>query len=74
VAKRSTNRPGPGRLRPPPEKANSSLMRYRISSFFRLNWTTKKQATQWRKKVWILKLRARETTEKVKMCQNWGSD
>jgi hypothetical protein len=30
---------------------------------------TKEQATQRQKKVWILKLKAGETAEKVKMCQ-----
>jgi hypothetical protein len=52
-----------------PEKAHSSLVQYRISKFLGLNRTAREQATQWQKKVWILKLMARETAEKVKMCQ-----
>jgi hypothetical protein len=51
-----------------PEKAHSFPVRYRISEFFCLNWIIREQATQWQKKVWILKLRARESAEKVKMC------
>jgi hypothetical protein len=57
-----------------PKKAHSSLVRYRISEFFGLNRMAREQATQRLKKVWILKLRARETAEKVKMCENWGRD
>jgi hypothetical protein len=45
-------------------------VQYRISDFFGLNQSTKEQAMQWLKKVWILKLSARETVEKVMMCQN----
>jgi hypothetical protein len=59
-------------LRHLPEKAHSSLVRYRISEFIGLNQSAREQATQWHKKVWILKLRAREMAKKVKMCQNWG--
>jgi hypothetical protein len=29
---------------------------------------------EWYKKFWILKLRARETAEKVELGQNWGRD
>jgi hypothetical protein len=43
-----------GRLRPSPEKAHSSLIRYRIFEFFNLNRTRREQATQWNQKVWIL--------------------
>jgi hypothetical protein len=63
-----------GELRPSPEKAHSSLTRYRISEFFCLNQSAREQAMQWHRKVWILKLGAKEMAEKVKMCQNWGSD
>jgi hypothetical protein len=43
-------------------------MRYRISEVFGLNGTAREQATEQKKKVWILKLRAREMAKKVKMC------
>jgi hypothetical protein len=39
-----------GGLRPSPEKAHSSLVRYPISKFFLFNRTTIQQATQWKKK------------------------
>jgi hypothetical protein len=51
------------------EKAHGSLVGYRISEFFGLNRTTREQAKKRQKKLWILKLRARETAEKVKSCQ-----
>jgi predicted enzyme related to lactoylglutathione lyase len=60
---------GQGGLRPSPEKAHRSLVRYRIFEIFDLNPTRREQGTQWKEKVWILKLRLGETAEKVKMCQ-----
>jgi hypothetical protein len=63
----------PGR-RLSPEKTYSSLMRYRLSKFFSLNVSVKEQAMQSHKKVWILKVRARELAEKLTMCQNLGRD
>jgi hypothetical protein len=44
-------------------------VRYPLSEFFGLNRTRKEQATQWKKKNWILKLRRGETAEKLKMRQ-----
>jgi hypothetical protein len=57
-----------------PEKPHSSLMRYPIFGFFRLNRSARAQGFQWKEKISILELRARETPEKVKMCLNWGTD
>jgi hypothetical protein len=57
-----------------PEKAHSSLVRYSIFEFFRLNRSSRAQGFQWKEKFCILDLRARETPEKVKMCLNWGTD
>jgi hypothetical protein len=56
------------------EKAHSSLVRYPIFEFFRLNRSESAQVLQWKEKISILELRARETPEKVKMCLNWGKD
>jgi hypothetical protein len=67
---RGRNQRGRGWLHPSPEKAYSSLVRNRISEIFGLNQSAREQVMQWHKKIWILKLRARETAEKVKMCQN----
>jgi hypothetical protein len=49
------DRPGPGFTR-------------KISKFFGLNRTAREQATQWKKKVWTLNLRARGMAAKVKTC------
>jgi hypothetical protein len=57
-----------------PEKAHNSLGRYPIFEFFRLNRSARAEGFQWKEKIWILELRARETPEKVKMCLNWGTD
>jgi hypothetical protein len=45
-------------------------MQYQISGFFGLNRKAIEEAMQRQKKVSILKLRARETADKVGMCQN----
>jgi hypothetical protein len=44
-------------------------MQYLISEFFGWNRKAIEEATQQQNKASILKLRARETAEKVKMCQ-----
>jgi hypothetical protein len=63
-----------GGLRPSPEKAHSSLVRYQIFEFFSWNRLKIEQTMKWNKKVCILKFRLRETAEKVKMCLIWGRD
>jgi hypothetical protein len=56
-------------VRPSLEKTHSSRVQYWIFDFFGFNRTAIHQATQWHKKVWILKLRREETAEQVKMYQ-----
>jgi hypothetical protein len=65
---------GTDRVQSSPEIPHSSLVRYWISKLFGLNQTAREQAMQWQENVWILKLRAKETAEKVKMCQNLGRE